>query len=79
MHILDEVDNTAYVKYIVCKILACYTKFPPKNTVAAEAFDAVSADAAVPTLLLQGPQPRSPAQNVALPSLMMRAQPPSNC
>jgi hypothetical protein len=76
MHILDEVDDTAYVKYIACKILACYTKFPPKNTVAAGAFDAV---AAVPTLLLQGPQPRSPARNVALPSLMMRAQPPSNC
>jgi hypothetical protein len=56
MHVLDEVDNIAYVKYIAHKVMAWYTKFSPKNAVAAGAFDAVVAEAAgaAPT----SPRPR---------------------
>jgi hypothetical protein len=45
MHILDEVNNEAYVKYIACKVMAWTwnTKFPPKNAVAAWALDTIIA------------------------------------
>jgi hypothetical protein len=62
MHILDEVDNAANVKCM----LAWYTKFPPKNTVANKLLDAVAAEAAAKA---PPASPRNPARNVAWRSL----------
>jgi hypothetical protein len=79
MEKLDEVDDQACIKYVARKILAWYTKYPPKNDEAASAVEA------------SAPPPRTPdrpaaAVNEPHPKLgmalqMMRAKQPrlGNC
>jgi hypothetical protein len=80
---LDEVDYGACMKYVARKMLAWYTKYPPKNDGAARAA-AVEASAAPPPRTPRRPTvaprpPMAPVRNVAWPPLMMRAKQPSNC
>jgi hypothetical protein len=51
---LDEVDDEACMKYIARKMLAWYTKYPPKNDGAAAAVEASAA-----------PPPRTPERSPA--------------
>jgi hypothetical protein len=64
------------VKYVVCKMLAWYTKYPPKNDRAAAAVEASTPpprNPDRPTAAANEPRP-----NVAWPSPMMRAKPTIN-
>jgi hypothetical protein len=60
---LDEVDDEACIKYVVRKMLAWYTKFPPKNDEAAAAVE-TSAPAPPPRIpdspgaTTNGPRPK---------------------
>jgi hypothetical protein len=80
---LHEVDDEACMKYVARKILAWYTKYPPKNEGAAAAVEASAAPP--PCTPVRGPvrgprwAPPEMWQMVARPSPMMRAKPKSNC
>jgi hypothetical protein len=58
---VDEVDDEACIKYVARKMLAWYTKFPPKNDGAAAAVEASAPPPHTPdrpTAATDGPSPK---------------------